>query len=1741
MKESSARREALRSRLGRDARPMIHMRGDAGVPANRRRAYGALMRRIAFSLFAAFVAYFAQPLWRATENAIAETKAKLSAISFTPRELPADRDGASLIAAPAPGRYSIRAKSPSGARIELVDMIAGPLESSGAPGLRDGRIDALLDKGVYKLRVYGVKGARGKITLAAQAFVEAQASKPTLAPGRAQSGELGDLQQRSYAFDVGAEGRVSLEAIGRALSDLRVWRSDGELVDLAFEQQTVETKPGRAMNRLRLEGALEPGRYVVTAYGGEKLVWAQGDASQPFLLRLDEPATLAAGVAEGMIGPFGAARFDAPARYDAFRLDLAQTTPARLEARRNESREIATISKNSRTPSANVRLASDGKANARLEVSGYEGQAFTLRGLRQSDRETFEASGPHLVGVDLAGDGGDEAPATALLARIDKDGKTRVIATDAPRVGAGMAWRDKFNLFGPVSILFEATRDGPVAIVAKGVTVDASIQPALGALAPRADGKDSARYDLQAGYYFLKLEPKGDAGGVVDVTLGPPGLSASAPVRPPSRPTISFGTQTLEKDGSYLILTNVAPQLLTGPRVVALPVELDKDSLALWQDAGKEIALPTRLPKTGKAIARDSHGADVALTLADQKEENEQRFATIRVAAPETSRALGLIFVPEPTQAKVEEPGKPAPTALSAAIARPAFFDLARDETKRLRFDVAQGGLYRIETLGRMKTALRIGANVSPRLGEGEANGPGDNALVTGFLRAGAYRAAVTAKDSSGHLGLAVTPAALAPTAKLIDSGVARATLDSGKGAVVPIEISREGEYRIELLGLKQKWRARLEDADGWPLAAPGEVQRLTRRFEKGAYRLVVMPRDVEARMVARLTPIVPEPDLEGHGPHALPFGKTQKLQWREPQARDVPRTPDVWRFSLYGDAEIDLSLSDGMVGEIFRGDNESVGKVASDRPFKSRLAAGDYRLEARSLAHDDRLDYEVTLASKELQPDAPRFVDLPAGVDFSLAKDAVVDLSSFGDIETIGALKNAQGDVIERLQPRGDDWSVALSRRLPAGNYRLELEPLGAEPSAPVKAQERSGEEPEEVADDGGAESGATRPSGVELRLSLPVETHDEALPLSSQKTLRGAGAHILSLAPAPAGRLALVAALSEGDVALSIERRDADGQWRAIGVERGRAPVAAWPAAADGELRAVVWAIGGGDAPITLLARAVDRRARKLGDVALDTVEGVAGVCAAKVATPDATLVTLATQEDIAAGSMAGSLLRAARAGPLAPQAQELWLMGRGDCASRVGVAAFDWKGDEISLDVGEGERAHLVPLSPPAGKVRLWRARSAFAQPALDGGRGVGVAKGATLALAGDAPITLWNSEGSAPMRVALSAIDVETRPAVKGGALFSGIVPPMSAQPVDMDEAVGPLALDLAGGLAAFAQPRAVFGDGAAASRVLHGVKSRVLLVNLTPAPLPARIARESGENLRLDATRAFTRFFPAAGQISLPLDAQKNDRLIVIGARATTLSNAGRIAHGDNIALDGAGEAIIEHGPGLVAFWIERAGASPWPAPAARALNPPQRVALDGAAMRFSIKSDKPALLKTTGGAPAIVRFTQNGRRETLAFANGVDLYRYMTPGEATLDVYAPYDGALSGMLDVSAQPVIEAHEGVNDAVAVSPGASALFGFEAKEARDVGLGVRAEPDRVSARLMDAQGKTLGDGVAQTMKLSPGRYFLEARTPADAPATTIRAAIVGLSPPANAPPAEIVAELLDKAGMKKSKAQ
>jgi hypothetical protein len=151
------------------------------------------------------------------------------------------------------------------------------------------------------------------------------------------------------------------------------------------------------------------------------------------------------------------------------------------------------------------------------------------------------------------------------------------------------------------------------------------------------------------------------------------------------------------------------------------------------------------------------------------------------------------------------------------------------------------------------------------------------------------------------------------------------------------------------------------------------------------------------------------------------------------------------------------------------------------------------------------------------------------------------------------------------------------------------------------------------------------------------------------------------------------------------------------------------------------------------------------------------------------------------------------------------------------------------------------------------------------------------------------------------------------------------------------------------------------------------------------------------------------------------------------------------------------------------------------------------------------------------------------------FPAGAEFHRLVPAGDATLRLYSPHDGPLSGTLDLTAGAVIPAGEGVGEAVALAPGGTALFGFEVKRRAAIGIGVRAEPAMAEVRLLDATGRSLGGGVAQLHELEPGRYVVEASVPADGRTTLVRPAIVGLVPPPSGPPPDVVRDYMQLVGL------
>lgn len=1745
-------------------------------------------------------------------------------VPVQPSSVPADRNASALVTIPAPGRYSIRTQSGSGVSVQLVDMIAGPGDVAGAGGVRDGRLDLLLDKGVYKLRTSGAKGASGVANIRAEAFRDA-APPAQLAAGAPQSGDLGDMQQRAFWIDVDTSGQVAVEAVGRALQDVRLWRNGEELADVAPDILRIETKAGRPMTRVRLEGKVEPGRYLATAYGGESAVWPDGGADRPFMIRRLAPASLAAGVAEATIGPFGSARFLAPAAMDAFRIELAEPAPVRMITRRGGLSAGAALAKNSRDAFAVATLATDGKEAATVEVSGLEGQAFRLRGLHQSNSARVAGAGPTFVIVDVAGEGGDEIPATALLAKFDKDGKSRVIAADAPRIGAGQAWRGRFNLRGASTLLFEMTSPGPVAIRTQGPAARVVIEPALGSAQPRADGATPALYNLEAGVYQLRITPVNNAAGVFDLTFGQPGQQPDRIPQPLARSAISFGQQQFERGATYQVVANSAPGLLVGVRAHSMPVDLAKGPVALWQGLpvasappivpqppapapqkqgaapapvktasltsappkpaapppkpaaprppavaqapapaptpapaaapvapapSGDLTVQARAPLGGSIVVRDQRGADVPFTLSDEQAQKDFRTFTLKIPASAAPRALGVAWrAAPPAPASAQQAARALETV---AAGQPKFFDLAEGQRREFRLEAKEGGLYRIETLGRLNTSLSLGANFLPKIGEGADNGAGHNALVQTYLRAGSYRVAVSAKESTGRAGLLATPAVMVTTGVLSPDGSVRATLADGRGAVAPIEIPAAGNYRLDLYGLDREFSARLEDAEGWPITAPGPLSRLDLKLEAGRYRLVVPPVDVESRMVARLRPVVAAPMLEGHGPHALRFGDEQKFQWREPAARDMPRTPDTWSFALAGEANVDLSISEGMIGEIFKGEKDSVGKFTKQRPFAGALGAGAYRVEARALGRDDRRDYAISLSSDELQPDAPRYVYLPAKLDFTLAQDRVVNLTTFGRKDLKGVLRDANGAIVERIGGRNDDWNIALARRLAAGRYTLSLTAMTAEPTTD-EASDSADDQPDEEGSEetAAADAGPAAPdeNQVEVRFALPKEVDSPPLALEAAATAAGSQAARYLLPDMPAGSLAVVSARSAAELVLSIETRDADNAaWRVAGFERGQSPVVAWPAPSKpgAQWRATVWSIDGAAAPAAILARAVTRQPQDSASVALDALppnESVPTKLRVGLArAPASAIVDLSAAEaGVYAGSGEGHALTRSDGGPLAPQSERLWFLTRDDAVQKVQAPGLAWNGQQIALALDGGETAHLPSPPVASGKARIWRARSAFGQPGLDTSRGMAVVENFAAALDAGKGLRLWNAGGADALRIDLDSVDVALAPKAQGAAEFSTLLAPRTALPLALASGDKKLEIDLGPDTAAFAAPGesdrlAIVATGAALARTIGSAATEIWLVNTSDRPRPARVVAAPGKSESLTVDRVSKRFFGAAGSTVQHVESARGDVLRVEGADATFVSQAGRVLTGSSLTLDGPGDLTLDYRPGLVAAWIERAGVSAWPKAEARALTPPTSTKLEGAAMAFALKADRPALVGVRSTAPVALAFEQNGRRELKLFAAGADFRHYVAAGDATLTVYSPHDGPLAGALDVSQSPVTPAKDGVGDPVALSPGASVLFGFEVKRAGEIGVGVRAEPDRVEARVVDAAGRQVAEGLAQIVKLDAGRYFLEARVPVDAPATVVRPALVGLDPPPAGPPPDEVAKYLAAAGLK-----
>ncbi|MBL8672815.1 MAG: hypothetical protein JNK11_19300 [Alphaproteobacteria bacterium] len=1750
----------------------------------------------------------------------AEAQAPASTVfSLRDVSLPAAERQETILTVSEIGRYAIETRSATGTALHVIDAATGPTEPSGQPGLSDGRLDLFLDRGRYKVVTQGAVGATGSVALQVTRAEERSPQLARLRPLTVQSTTLGDKQQRSWWIEVTARERVIVEAAGRHLDDLRLWRRGDVIVDATTMRRETSLGKDRPALDLMVEADLDPGFYRVTAYGGPGKAWANSDTSAPLHVRLGVPRLPAATRLPLVMGPFGIDRFVVAAPANFVRVDLASARPLALRADRFsgsfavEPQRAASIQAESRIPAAEIETPSTA-GDMLVTVAAPPGDRYVMQ-VFQAMREAHpRGAGARLLDVMAAGDLRDTLPVTAALVesvrgRAGNRTEHRVVASTALQLVDRGTFSKRANIFGRVTLLVEVVDPGRYEVEVDGPAVDVTLVPVAYGAAPTLAPVRGTTWELERGFYVIAIAPRGNERGAGTVKVSSTSWLPGPAIRQPAR------LQPVRFDPSrdYRLIWNQQSYVSVGYSDRAFPLDLS-DPYYFTLGPGERLTLPVALAAAGRLAATDDDGATVSLSL-DGEPYSAQLAAnagdhtvSLDNARKEPRRVL-LQWVP------AERPLSPLPADLSVAEAlpqltpgRPQPVDLDGDRQQRFAFRVPDDGLWRVETTGRLSTALAVGTRLEPRLHTAHANGTGHNALVERFLRGGDHFLTVGAESETlGRAGVQVRHARLREVGDVGPGTVARATAAAGEGLLFRLVLARAGSVRIDAERLGGSLPVRLEDAEGWPLLAPETTAPLDVDLRPGLYRLIVLPRPLATRMQVRLT--VPEPaqTFTGHGPHTLPLDQSASNVWREPTRRGAPRAPDVWQFALPGATSISIGLSSGMEAVLRRQPDEAVrgaeswpivARILDFRPFEGTLRAGAYRLETSALGGpNDKLAYTITTAVDDLLPGVPRLTDVPASLRFSLAKEQLVEIASFGSkFDVRATIRDSAGRIVARNDDRSDDWNFAIARTLAPGRYVLDVDMATSNAgAASVTSSTRTqsmvpAQQPPEQGDDQqeddeserpaasdeeaeGEEAGAAvaapspqpiaplaavpvvaraRTGSVELRMQYPQERELGVLALGERRTVGGGQVGTLELDRGAAEGLLILSARSTAEHSLTLERGDGR-TWTTVGAAIGRSPriAAVLPPGADrAPWRVRVWPLDGATADIDVTALPVAARAQPADSImAWQTL--ALGDAAIEVARIDLGMPRLVAIEpadsSVWVGTTPGEALAPATEAVVVPAEASVWLlrtMAPEYPPLRLATVA-PAAGSSVRVPLAHGAVARLVPA--PSRDITIWEATTSFGFPSVAAGAGQAATAGSAVALdAGQALVLKRFGAGSQPLPVGLTR-HVLARPQPKplSGTVALTLEPGRSVA-FALPPGAKRLRLDLPARAVAVAgwtggAQGTVWGGTERVSRVLDVPSDSLLIGHLGSEPAPATVSvLPIGTDAALRALapgKTFKQHFGASGSFRLIVEAPAEAMVLVQGAakRATFVGADGRIRRGRYFPLSGPGELVVEHGPGLVAAWLEGKGPSPWPRPAARrvALNGVTAVSADAAALQIDVP--RPTLVQVRSTAPVIAGFALPGMAPAMALhPDGATYARLLPAGRSELLLLPTTDGMLIDRVELAEQPLVTIEEGLGPTVALAPGAARSFLFSVARVGTVGVGVRASRDVIEASLVDQRGRVLGRGVAFMRRLPRGTYVLTIANPRDGETTEARPAVVGLVPPGDGPPDEIRREFLRLAG-------
>ncbi|MBN2875690.1 MAG: hypothetical protein JXM71_11390, partial [Spirochaetales bacterium] len=518
-------------------------------------------------------------------------------------------------------RVRILVESSTGVPISLHDKMEGQIARSGATGVQDGRIDITLDAGEYRVQIDGTIGAEERPRISARAFTEINGLKssawPILIPGTVTSGSLKDLQAASYWIELREDGAIEIEALGRSLSTLELWREGQYLVGSYPVRETRQVEAGRPMGYACASVFAKKGLYLARLYGATGQPWEKDDGRNPLHIRSGFMSMPVGGRLDLRVSPFG---------RDFILVDDVDT--AWLS---RETKGVASFASRSYEPGKD-RLAADYGAEiykdstdlrcslgvpygpALLRVEAASGELVHVDAFRRLDpAQPTEIRADHggLLTIVAARTIAPEIPLTGLVLSYGKDRRAAIVEDFSAPLSRSEPFRGRCNLDGTGEryVVLRVDEAGSYQIAEKAGKIQGSalytLYPldssfnAYGTVGNQAPAWEET-YALDTGYYILRVSAR--SLGVLDFAIQKKGFgrfsTALGKEPPQNRQSRSWTFEPAEPSKPLYLLVGAGSSGDFGYSFKHYPVALD-DGLSIDVGPRESLEFPTSVTRRG--------------------------------------------------------------------------------------------------------------------------------------------------------------------------------------------------------------------------------------------------------------------------------------------------------------------------------------------------------------------------------------------------------------------------------------------------------------------------------------------------------------------------------------------------------------------------------------------------------------------------------------------------------------------------------------------------------------------------------------------------------------------------------------------------------------------------------------------------------------------------------------------------------------------------------------------------------------------------------------------------------------------------------------------------------------------------------------------------------------------------------------------------------------------------------------